>query len=72
MKLVENTDQLWKHYSTQCLAVVGLMQGIWAATPQAWIDTAPSWLTGTVAGTSAVLAALGLIGKMVKQDLDPK
>lgn len=69
MKLVANKNELWRHWSKQALVVVGLAQGVWALTPQAWIDTYPKWVTPAVAGFCAIVAALGILGAFIKQDL---
>jgi hypothetical protein len=69
MKLVANAIEVWRHYSTGCLLAVGAIQGVWAATPQAWIDELPkAFSAGMAYGTMAV-AMLGVVGKFIKQEL---
>ena len=69
MKLVENAIEVWRHYSTGALLAVGAIQGVWAATPQAWIDELPNWVSGFMAYSTMTVAMLGVIGKFIKQDL---
>jgi hypothetical protein len=72
MKLVDNTLEVWRHYSTGALLAVGAIQGVWAATPQAWIDELPKWVSAWMAYSTMTVALLGVIGKFIKQELDPK
>jgi hypothetical protein len=67
--MVENAIQVWRHYSTGALLAVGAIQGIWAATPQAWIDVLPKVLNSVMAYATITVAILGVIGKFIKQDL---
>jgi hypothetical protein len=72
MKLVDNALEVWRHYSTGALLAVGAIQGVWAATPQAWIDELPKWVSSWMAYLTMTAAILGVIGKFIKQDLEPK
>jgi hypothetical protein len=69
MKLVENAIEVWRHYSTGALLAVGAIQGIYAATPQKWIDTLPSSFNLIMAYSTMTIALLGVIGKFIKQEL---
>lgn len=72
MKFVENAIQVWRHYSTGALLAVGAIQGVWAATPQAWIDELPKVVSSYMAYGTMIVALLGVAGKFIKQDLEPK
>jgi hypothetical protein len=69
MKLVDNALEVWRHYSTGALLAVGAIQGVWAATPQAWIDELPKLVSSLMAYSTMTAAILGVIGKFIKQDL---
>jgi hypothetical protein len=69
MKLVDNALEVWRHYSTGALLAVGAIQGVWAATPQAWIDELPKWVSSWMAYLTMTAAILGVIGKFIKQEL---
>ena len=69
MKLVKNAKEVWRHYSTGALLAVGAIQGVWAATPQAWIDAFPKQVNSFMAYATMVVAIFGVIGKFIKQDL---
>lgn len=69
MKLVKNAIEVWRHYSTGCLLAVGAIQGIYAATPQKWIDELPNGFNGFMAYSTMTIALLGVAGKFIKQDL---
>jgi hypothetical protein len=69
MKLVDNALEVWRHYSTGALLAVGAIQGVWAATPQAWIDELPKWVSSWMAYSTMTVALLGVIGKFIKQEL---
>jgi hypothetical protein len=73
MKTVDNAIQVWRHYSTGALLAVGAIQGVWAATPQAWIDELPKGFSSFMAYSTMIVALLGVAGKFIKQDLpEPK
>jgi hypothetical protein len=69
MKLVTNAIEVWRHYSTGALLAVGAIQGVYAATPQKWIDTLPSSFNSIMAYGTMAIALLGVAGKFIKQDL---
>ena len=69
MKLVDNAIQVWRHYSTGALLAVGAIQGVWVATPQAWIDTLPKEFSSFMAYSTMIVALLGVAGKFIKQEL---
>ena len=69
MKFVTNAIEVWRHYSTGALLAVGAIQGVYAATPQKWIDELPSGFNSVMAYSTMAIALLGVIGKFIKQDL---
>lgn len=69
MKLVKNAIEVWRHYSTGALLAVGAIQGIYAATPQKWIDALPDGFNGFMAYSTMTIALLGVAGKFIKQEL---
>ena len=69
MKLVTNAISVWRHYSTGALLAVGAIQGVYAATPQNWIDALPDGFNGFMAYTTMTIALLGVAGKFIKQEL---
>jgi hypothetical protein len=69
MKLVKNVADVWRHYSTGALLAVGALQGIWAATPQSWIDALPKSVSAGMAYVTMTVAVVGVMGKFIKQDL---
>lgn len=69
MKLVKNAIEVWRHYSTGALLAVGAIQGIYAATPQKWIDALPGGFNSFMAYSTMTIALLGVAGKFIKQDL---
>lgn len=69
MKFVKNAVSIWRHYSTGALLAVGAIQGIYAATPQKWIDALPDGFNGFMAYSTMTIALMGVAGKFIKQDL---
>lgn len=69
IKWVNNAIEVWRHYSTGALLAVGAIQGVWAATPQAWINELPSSFSSIMAYSTMTVALLGVVGKFIKQDL---
>lgn len=69
MKIVDDAITVWRHYSTGCLLAVGAIQGVYAATPQKWIDELPDGFNSVMAYSTMTIALLGVIGKFIKQDL---
>ena len=69
MKFVKNTISIWRHYSTGCLLAVGAIQGVYAATPQKWLDELPSSFNGFMAYSTMLIALFGVVGKFIKQDI---
>jgi hypothetical protein len=67
MKMIDDARAVWRHYSTQALAFVTTLGGVWAGIPE-WAKTAlPSWVPTTVAWLVFIVAALGLGGKFIDQ-----
>lgn len=69
MKIVTNAITVWRHYSTGALLAVGAIQGIYAATPQKWLDELPDGFNGIMAYSTMAIAILGVAGKFIKQDI---
>lgn len=69
MKIVTNAIEVWRHYSTGALLAVGAIQGVYAATPQKWIDTLPIGFDSIMAYSTMAIALLGVVGKFIKQEL---
>lgn len=69
MKIVENARDVWYHYSTQALAFVAIAQTSWVAYPEDWKAALPVWVSPLLAKVIGSVAALGLVGKFVKQDV---
>lgn len=57
-----------RRYSLQCLALLLALQPLWAALDAELKGALPHWLLLTVNG---VLAAAGIIGGLLKQNLKP-
>lgn len=72
MKLIDDARGAWRHYSTQSLAFVTSLGGIWAGMPDWAKSTLPSWVASAVAWTVFIVAALGLTGKFIDQGGPPK
>ena len=69
MKLVTNAIEVWRHYSTGALLAVGAIQGVYAATPQKWIDELPNGFNSVMAYSTMAIALFGVVGKFIKQEL---
>lgn len=69
MQLVKNAIEVWRHYSTGALLAVGAIQGVYAATPQKWIEELPNGFNSMMAYGTMTIALLGVIGKFIKQEL---
>lgn len=67
MKFVKKPSEILNHISTQALGSIVLLQGMWGATPQAWIDTLPDWAAGVPMGLTAVAGGIGILGKLIVQ-----
>lgn len=71
LTLIDDARGAWRHYSTQALAFVTTLGGVWAGIPE-WVKTAlPSWVAQAIAWTVFVVAAAGLGGKFIVQPAKP-
>lgn len=64
-KLVEDWKQSWKWFSTQAMALAVAIQGAWMFIPEDMKQSLPKDLIGYA---TMALLALGVIGRVVKQD----
>ena len=65
MKLVKDWRSLPRYFSTQAMALAGLMQAAWIGIPDDMKASVPSeW----VAAATGLLMVLGVIGRMVDQN----
>ena len=65
MTLVENVKDSWKWISMQAMALAAALQGAWVYIPEDLRSSANPYL---VNGLTLVLLAIGIAGRLVKQD----
>jgi hypothetical protein len=66
MKLIDEAKQAWRMLSVQCMGAALALQVTWAQLPQDLKDAIPhQW----VAYATVALLVLGVLGRLVKQDL---
>lgn len=65
MKLVDDVKGAWRWFSVQIPAINLALLGTWGAMPERFQDAIPQ---GVMLSTAAGLVALGLAGRLVKQD----
>lgn len=65
MTLVDNAKQAWKWFSVQAMALALAIQGAWEVLPD---DMKASIPHNLVTYTTLALLALGIGGRLVKQD----
>lgn len=65
-KLVDDWRRAWRWFSMQCMTLAGVVQGAWAAMPDDMRDSVPP---NAVTILTISLLALGIVGRLVKQDL---
>lgn len=63
--LVEDWKQSWKWFSTQAMTLAVAIQGAWMFIPEDMKETIPKDLVGYA---TMILLALGVIGRLVKQN----
>ena len=68
MKFVDNAKSAWKWFSIQSMILAGAMQGAWVFVPD---DLRASMPHGLVQGLTIGLLALGVAGRLVKQEPKP-
>lgn len=65
MKLIDNARHAWKMFSVQAMALAGAIQAAWIAIPADLQHQVPD---NIVKGVTLALLALGVAGRLVKQD----
>lgn len=69
MKFIDEARHFWRMFSVQAMTAAGAIQGAWMYVPDDMKTTLGHRL---VSGLTIVLLALGVIGRLVKQDLPQK
>ena len=67
MKLIQNAKRAWTHYSTQALAAGVSLQAAWVTFPDDLKAALGPDAVSIVAKVTALILALGLIGKFIDQ-----
>ncbi len=65
MKLVEDWKLAWRWFSVHALVMAGVLPAVWAGLPP---DLKSSIPPGAMGAITAVIAACGVIGRLVDQD----
>lgn len=65
MKLVDDARRAWRWISVQAMVVAGAIQGAWLFIPEDMKDSLPP---GLVSKATIALLALGVAGRLVKQE----
>ena len=65
MKLVEDWKRAWRWFSVHALVLAGVLPAAWAELPP---DLKSSIPPGAMGAITAVIAACGVIGRLVDQD----
>lgn len=65
MKLIDNARNAWRMFSVQAMALAGAIQAAWIAIPPALQQQVPD---NIVKGVTLALLALGVAGRLVKQE----
>lgn len=65
MKLVEDWKRAWRWFSVHALVLAGVLPAVWAELPP---DLKSSIPPGAMGAITAVIAACGVIGRLVDQD----
>ncbi len=69
MRLIDNARQAWRFFSVQAMTLALAVQGAWVALPRDMVATIPEPVVTVV---TMVLLALGVFGRLIKQDLPQK
>lgn len=64
MKFVDNAKNAWRWFSVQAMVLAGAIQGAWVFVPE---DMRTSLPLNAVQAITAVLLAMGVAGRLVKQ-----
>ncbi|HGV3510436.1 TPA: hypothetical protein ACNGZA_006179 [Klebsiella michiganensis] len=64
MKLVDDWKHAWKFFSMHTLVLAGVIPTVWAELPP---DLKASIPPGTMGAITAVIAACGVVGRLVSQ-----
>lgn len=65
MKLVDDWRKAWKWFSVHALILAGILPTVWLELPP---DLKSSIPPGTMSAIAAVIAACGVIGRLVSQE----
>lgn len=65
MKLVDDWKKAWKWFSVHALILAGILPTVWLELPSDLKSTIPP---GTMSAITAVIAACGVIGRLVSQE----
>ena len=65
MKLVDDWKKCWKWFSVHALIIAGILPTVWLELPS---DLKASIPPGTMSTITAVIAACGVIGRLVSQE----
>lgn len=64
-KLVDDWKQAWKWISMNCMVVAASIQGAWVYIPEDLRQQVPN---GVISSVTIALLALGIAGRLVKQN----
>ena len=65
MKLVEDWKKCWKYFSVHALIIAGFLPTVWLELPPDLKASIPPEAMSTI---TAVIAACGVIGRLVSQE----
>lgn len=65
MKLVDDWKKCWKWFSVHALVIAGILPTVWLELPP---DLKASIPPGAMSTITAVIAACGVIGRLVSQE----
>jgi len=65
MKLVDDWNKAWKWFSVHALVIAGILPTVWLELPP---DLKSSIPPGAMSTITAVIAACGVIGRLVSQE----
>lgn len=65
MKLIDEAGKAWRMFSVWAMGLAGAVQAAWLALPADLTSQVPDKIRS---GVTLTLLALGIIGRLVKQD----
>lgn len=65
MKLVDDWKKAWRWFSVHALVIAGILPTVWLELPP---DLKASIPPGTMSTITAIIAACGVIGRLVSQE----